>query len=371
MIRISVKSTLFRKTSLLALCLICFGGIYEKIIQDRAEKVLVLDPNISLSRDELVRAFTFIEKHSRDKKKKFLPQESRVPCTIERSSLLNGYILSNFKNDFVGFGAHKHIKKVVLYGNQPKVLAECHADRSGQAETKILKLLQGKPGIVPYYGTFAKSKKRFTIYLEYFPEGSILDKLKQGYSFSEQEILHIAHDLVNGLRSIHDLKLVHRDLHFGNCLLRRNADGMFEAVFVDFGKTQPFNRLNGVFPQVPKSKNPPEILTTPLYLINRYQADIYALGCLFFHLVWGKSTPWGYLYNYKLMSTFSVEKKKRLYAKIVSFYALTKKEKINHLLKKDERTSFDKFKIIIFNMLHYQPNQRPTLDSIDTFLQGF
>jgi len=344
----------------------------SEISRKYAEQVKQLDPDIKLTQEQLVRAFDFIEnlKRSNNKKKVFTPKETQLPCFIERSSTLRGFLIKDFKENKIGGGKHKSVRKVVFYKTEPRVLADCDTDTSAQGEIKILQKLKGKPGIVPFFGSERKKRGRYSIYLDYYSGGSLRKRFNHGYSFNNVQILKIAKDLVAGLRAMHKQHLVHRDLHEGNFLIREGFNDAVEAVLVDFGKTLAPSQAKRLYPQVPKSKNPPEILVQPLTKIDRYASEIYALGCIFYHLVWNDTHPWSYTYNIRDTLPMSFEGRQRLYKKVIGLYQTTKKKRIGPILhSKQPLNQFENFKVLVFQMLHYQPKNRPSLARLEHFLQ--
>ena len=109
---------------------------------------------------------------------------------------------------------------------------------------------------------------------------------------------------------MHKHHLVHRDLHSGNILLRQGSSGLFTAVLTDFGKTlDPKAATDRDVPQAPNTRNPPEALVRQFSTIDRYAADVYAMGCNFFQMVWKTPVPWAGLYNVYSLSAYTPEKR--------------------------------------------------------------
>jgi serine/threonine protein kinase len=301
----------------------------------------------------------------------FLKSNTHLPCDIERTSSPHGFMLTNLPgpNSKIGKGVHKIVMKALFYGPNPKIVAECISDETGAEEIAILERLRGSRGIVPYFGSIARPNNKYTIYLEYFPKGSLIKNVRAKYPFTTKQKLKIAIDSMTGVRSIHDHHLVHRDLHPGNILLRQNASGVFMAVVTDFGKTlDPQLATEQDIPQAPRNRNPPETLIKRFSTIDRYAADVYAMGCNFYTLQWKKAVPWAKLYNVYRLQTYSPESREAMHRYIVEQYEQLKNDKIGAILAKKSHgkglKAFERFKILIFEMLSPSPEQRPSVSAV-------
>lgn len=331
----------------------------NEILVARANSVLA-QGNIGLSRDQLIAAFMRIEGCSPNK-------HIKLPCRIEKSKKLHRFIIRDIKSKeaVIGRGCHKIVKKAIIYGPQPKIIADCVTDASARQEIVFLKRLRGNEGLVKFYGSVKRGKK-YSIYLEYFQQGSLLHKLCMGESL-EPHILKIAFDIAKGLQGMHQKKLVHRDLHAGNVLLEISGS-YCKAVLVDFGKTLFAYRTLPANPQVPRTANPPEGLIKSFYKIDRYKADIYGLGCLFYRLAVGEHNPWSDVFNIYRLGSYSKTQRKKFYEKIVFSYQETRKKILDKILQRRRSgqaiSPHEKFLILIFSMLNFHPNRRPTIEQV-------
>jgi serine/threonine protein kinase len=206
------------------------------------------------------------------------------------------------------------------------------------------------------------------VYLDYFPEGSLKRKIASGVKFTQDQIFKIAQDSIQGLISMHRHKIVHRDLHAGNILLRSTKDGQYEAALVDFGRSRKYNKIGNGLPQAASSRNPPEGLITSFRKLDRFRVDVYAMACNFYYLLWRKSHSWASAYNSHDMSVYSKSDRKKIYSFIVREYKKTKKEKLSLIAEKIKNgkplTRMEKFKVITFKMLDFEPSRRPSLAQI-------
>ncbi len=348
-----------------------------EVAEERAEFIWNLDSTIGLTHKELLSVCQFIEKHSSDGSNRVFSQsETKLPCVIERISSLNGFLVRDLPGgrSKIGSGCHKIVQKAILYTQKPKIIADCLSDASGAREISILKKLKDCRGIVPFLGSVARSKNQYSIFLEYFSEGSLLSKLKWIHEFSVEQKLKIARDCARGLKSMHALHLIHRDLHAGNILLRRTPSGLLEAALVDFGKTMNIHQAgDGDVPQAAKSRNPPEALITPFSKLRRYPIDIYAMGCNYYYMAWNQSVPWRGNYNVYALHTYAYSRRVQIYKRILDQYRREKLKKIGSLLEKEQKgmtlSPLEKFQILIFEMIDSDPARRPNASTVLKRLQ--
>jgi len=359
----------------LCVCMPLLLSAHSEQVLSRVEQVLEQDPYLELSREELGDIFSAIEGIALSKSKRalFTRKQTGLPCTIERCPTLKGFLVRNFskKGGRIGHGVHKVISKAILYGQEAKVIAFCDSDATGRPESQVLKKLQGCKGIVPYLGMDPKSRERCYIYLEYYPDRSLRKKLNDKMVFTPEQVVRIARGIVSGLGAMHGKKLLHRDLHEGNILLKKSGD-LYEAVLVDFGKTLSEKASRDVIPQIPRTKSPPEVLDRPLKKIDRYKSEVYAVGCILHGLVWGGHVPWIGLYDNRHLSEVSVQKRKSCFKKTQALFAKARKKRLSPILQKAEveRSMYEQFQITIFDMLDYRPEKRPSLGQIEQLLSA-
>lgn len=129
--------------------------------------------------------------------------------------------------------------------------------------------------------------------MEFLNGGSLRDKvLKKGSSLDEAEAISLINPIAHAVAHIHgEYKLLHCDISPDNIMLRKNENGSFTPVLIDFGESLHFNSRgdlttthnsvgakDGYAPQEQyrgvKSFDP--------------RIDVYALGATLFYLVTGK-----------------------------------------------------------------------------------
>jgi len=136
--------------------------------------------------------------------------------------------------------------------------------------------------IVDCYGISQDPETRnYVMVMEYMSEGNLREFLQQNYkklNFSDR--LYQLLVIVQGLESIHETSLVHRDLHAGN-VLNLILNNRPYSYISDLGLSRPANETDsdktyGVLPYVA-----PEVLREKEYTSA---ADIYSFGMLAYEL---------------------------------------------------------------------------------------
>ena len=299
-------------------------------------------------------------------------KKARFPCKVEPLAGPDGCTIVHFLGSraTIGAGIHKVVKKAFFYGPQPRVVAECIADETAAKEIRMIEQLQGCRGIVQYFGSVAHTDRTYTIYLKYYKMGALVDAPSKGRHFSARQKLAIASDALAGLCAMHERGLVHRDLHAGNILIDKSSSGACSAALVDFDKTaRPEEVSANSPPQAPRRRNPPEVLIQDFFAIDRYAADVYAMGCNLYFLEWGREVPWARSYNAHRLGSMSLERRAGLYRRIARQYAKLKREKIGSILSKAQGlTPDERLRVLIFEMLSVSPSARPKAHEAFTFL---
>ncbi|RIB24326.1 kinase-like domain-containing protein [Gigaspora rosea] len=153
-------------------------------------------------------------------------------------------------------------------------------------EIKLLNKLN-HPNINKFYGISRDPlSNNFALVLQYVNGGNLrnyLFKKKQNgiYRIAWTDLIKISIDIANGLTYLHNINIIHRDLHSKNILIN---DG--KALIADFGISKQLNDMTGSSSYI---KGIPAY-TDPQYLLNKLidkRSDIYSLGVLFWELTSG------------------------------------------------------------------------------------
>jgi WD40 repeat protein/tRNA A-37 threonylcarbamoyl transferase component Bud32 len=155
-----------------------------------------------------------------------------------------------------------------------------------EQEARRLQLLGEHPQIPTLFAYFQEDNRLYLV--QQFIDGdNLLDEFKQQGSFSEQKIRELLFDLLNILKTVHQQKVIHRDIKPPN-IIRRQSDGNF--VLIDFGASKqltatvmPTGTMIGTFGYAPPEQ------------MERGEAypgtDLFSLGATCFHLLSGVN-PW-------------------------------------------------------------------------------
>lgn len=128
------------------------------------------------------------------------------------------------------------------------------------------------------------------LHLEFIPGGNLLDVMKGSPKpFTELLIQQYTRGILEGLRDIHKLGIVHSDIKCKNVLL-----GIDGVKLCDFGSAEILGRSNGVNrlrgPVGTLYWMPPELVTGGV--IDSTAGDIWSLGCTVIEMATG-GNPWG------------------------------------------------------------------------------
>ena len=149
------------------------------------------------------------------------------------------------------------------------------------------------PGVVPVYD-FGDEHGVFYLVLAYYPGGSLQTVLRERAAsglgpFSTLETMSLLMPICGGLTAAHALGMIHRDLKPGNILLDREG----RPAISDFGLVRLLNedataQLTGTG----------DIMGSPAYMSPEQwqpetraiteRSDLYALGCIVYHLLVGR-----------------------------------------------------------------------------------
>jgi uncharacterized RDD family membrane protein YckC/tRNA A-37 threonylcarbamoyl transferase component Bud32 len=121
--------------------------------------------------------------------------------------------------------------------------------------------------------------------MEYVPGGSLDDVVDTGETLEPERARHLMIEAALGLRDAQHADIVHRDIKPGNLLLDKHG----HLKIADFGVAKP---LDGDT----KMSQAGMIVGSPMYmppeqamgLVVDHRADMYSLGCTFYHLLAGK-----------------------------------------------------------------------------------
>lgn len=182
--------------------------------------------------------------------------------------------------------AQKQIRKpVIAVHDADKQDRASHVKRT-IAERQILTQVTHHANIVKLFYAL-QDDDRFYLLLEYIPGGELFHHLTSGNLlgnvFLEDHVAFYAAQMALGLRHLHLLGIVYRDLKPENCLL--NANG--HLVLTDFGLSKAIGPDDGECRSIIGTPEymAPEIIKGEPY---DYAVDWWLLGCVIFDMMTGK-----------------------------------------------------------------------------------
>ncbi|KAF3986381.1 hypothetical protein FT663_04204 [Candidozyma haemuli var. vulneris] len=230
--------------------------------------------------------------------------------------------------------AQKQIRKpqIDVHEDNVKGVHVSHIQRT-LAERQILTQVTHHANIVKLFYAL-QDHDRFYLLLEYIPGGELFYHLTSGNAlgnvFKEDHVAFYAAEMALGLRHLHSLGIVYRDLKPENCLL--NSAG--HLVLTDFGLSKAISNDDESACR--------SIIGTPEYMAPEtirgeaydYAVDWWSLGCVIYDMMTGKPPFTG--------KSHDVITKKILSAKLnLPFYlTLDAKDLLNKLLQKKPEKRF-------------------------------
>lgn len=131
--------------------------------------------------------------------------------------------------------------------------------------------------------------------------------------YSEIEALHLFDGICDGVRTLHEYGYSHRDLKVENILLQECMYGSMTPVITDFGSVGPvtmpltssatvlqveedITKYTSIEYRAPELLEPKRLPYGPKENLNYGKSDVWALGCVFFAMLYGSSPfeiAWG------------------------------------------------------------------------------
>lgn len=228
--------------------------------------------------------------------------------------------------------AQKQLKKPTINLIKDEVdTHSIHVQRT-ISERQILTNITHHPNIVKLFYALQDNNK-FYLILEYIPGGELFHHLASpnntlGNVFLEDDVAFYAAEMALGLKHLHDLGIVYRDLKPENCLL--NSSG--HLVLTDFGLSK----------SIRNDDNCRSIIGTPEYMAPEilkgeeydYSVDWWSLGCVIYDMMVGKPPFTG--------NSHAAIQKKILKNKVQfpHYFSLDAKDLLNKLLQKSPSKRF-------------------------------
>ncbi|RHZ75507.1 hypothetical protein Glove_213g132 [Diversispora epigaea] len=146
--------------------------------------------------------------------------------------------------------------------------------------------MKGANTIQCYGVTQIPKTKNYAFILEYAIHGDLHHFLNKNFAkMTWRKKILILKNIVKGIKKIHNKKILHRDLHSGNILIKTNRG---EAIISDLGFSQPatiksdLSRKSQIYGIIPNMA--PELFKGQTH---SYSSDIYSLGMIMWQLTSG------------------------------------------------------------------------------------
>lgn len=327
--------------------------------------------NLGISKAEYMSLMHFIKTVTNDKKTRYTRQETGLSHTIEYDRRTKKYFIVLQGNGvYIDRGMKKTVAKALCYQkNGSLVVARAEQTLEMDQELAITKRFGGKPGLFKTLGIchHKNSDKQYhTIYSELYQPGSLQAIFKNDYKLTVNEKIGIAEDIAKGLNTLHKAGVVHRDLGIKNYLINitkgKPGKRHIEACIADFGRAQkaskvlPDPRVQGNTTYMAPEGHFYEKLTKKSYP----KLDVFALGCVFYRLVYDKKAEWQTT-NYVMQDPRPVFiRYKEHKARVIAATAQRRAE----LAKQKNRTPVAEFEYLVLRMLHTNPDKRPTAKQV-------
>lgn len=223
--------------------------------------------------------------------------------------------------------AQKQVRKPAINMSEETEIKK-HIDRT-LSERQILTNITHHPNIVKLFYALHDQEK-FYLILEYIPGGELFHHLSSNGKnvFKEDDVAFYAAQMALGMRHLHQLGIVYRDLKPENCLL--NTSG--HLVLTDFGLSKDID---------PNDKCT-SIIGTPEYMAPEvlkgesydYAVDWWSLGCVIYDMMSGKPPFTGN--SHKNIQDKIVKNK----LNIPFYFSMDARDLVNKLLNKNPSKRF-------------------------------
>ena len=192
--------------------------------------------------------------------------------------------------------------------------------------------------VISYKEAFFEEKESsLGIVMEYADKGDLYQRIteykKKHITFEESEIWRILIQLVKGLKALHELKILHRDLKSANVFLF--SDG--SAKLGDLNVSKVAKKGLGYTQTGTPYYASPEVWNDKPY---NYKSDIWSLGCVLYEMI-------------MLKPPFRAESMEGLYNKVIK----------GEYPKINEKYSND-LALIVSLLIKVDPNSRPSCEQI-------
>lgn len=361
----------------LSQCIETFGKEKVDLAIDAAKHIWKLSRHLGLIKPELFELALYIEtklpKKVEDGKIYLKKEKTGLARTIEYDPK-SKQIFIHLKThgiDRLGKGWHKKVTKSIMYDvKKPELVANSTFMDDGKEEVASVKKLKNLPGLAHTYAITEHKKEKsgqvvISIIQRLYNGGNLLPFLHNETSLSKKDVMLVARDLMQGLESMHDKEMVHRDLHGGNFLLERHKDEktgkeVVSCVIIDLGQAKEAAEAKKEAPkvQIPHRFNPPEAFWRDKTWIDTKKIDVYAVGLNVYNLYFKTTASWAVKDTFSKIPHLSDDQKLKFRKNLSDKMEKSLAKQQKKLDKKHNLSVYDRFAKLILQMLHPDQNKR-------------
>ena len=281
------------------------------------------------------------------------------------------------KQSYIGRGRSKTVRKSILYrDHRPEVVARGEQSVNMDKELEITKLMQGAPGIFDVKGYGRRGHDGITktaIFTKVYSPGSLQTTFENAVPLSLYEKMKAALNILKGLESLHSNEIVHRDLGARNYLInipkgkpgKRNVD----AVIADLGRA--IYAKDAAYTKVQGNTTytaPEALYRKKMKSDDYYASDVYAVGCVFYWLYYGKQGVWqdrSYVKDVK----GSLRSRYKKLSRRINGAVESRRNVLSGMKSADTSTPELDFEFLILSMLSIDPESRGTATQLREKMQ--
>lgn len=290
----------------------------------------------------------------------------------------NSFVFIHLPKQILGVGYKKTVSKSILYSiDAPEIVA--HLEQSGDMdrEFKITQRLTGHDGIfevIAQSQNKIKRNLRTALFSKLYKPGSLDRVFTLNIHFSFKEKIEMALNVIKGLEYMHLHGIAHNDLgpknHLVNIVKNSQTGGRdITHVLADFGRSRRYSHLRGYNAQGNTLYKAPEaFLKASLSGSDYKRCDIFALGCVFYRLfygrftIWQKLKPiWGKMENMRRLKSYLFE--------LVRNQTKPRRDHIKTQKKIKELSKEEKIEFLILKMIHHRAKCRPSATAVRKSLE--
>ncbi|MCE5294169.1 MAG: serine/threonine-protein kinase [Chlamydiales bacterium] len=346
---------------LITSCLLMSPMFAKKVAQDPELS------NLGISASQYAALTKFINTKTNGKIARYNKHTYGLSHTIEYDAETDKYfIVLEGAGVYLDRGMKKVVSKALCVdGYNTSIVARAEQTQEMNRELAITKEFQGRPGLFKTLGICHHQNfdtQYHTIYSKLYQPGSLQKIFQKNYKLTFYETVRIARNIAKGLKTLHAKGVVHRDLGIKNYLINipkgKPGRRKIVACIADFGRAElakniiPDARVQGNTTYMAPEGHFYQNLTKDSYA----PLDIFALGCVFYRLYYGKKAPWQDT-NYVKKDPRPIKARVREHKARIKAVTETRRKVLGQM---KQRTPKQEFEYIILKMLHTAAKKRLT-----------